>query len=140
MLDRVDNYLSPKVHHLDLTSKVPWLKDKLKTSRAVGDGDTEEQQRETSDPPPPEVDTPLGTSSELAPLHQATPTSHTPNNSVADTPLQDMIPPPLPDRDYDIAPPPPDLPPRDYPMSPDHSEQNGDPILDNDYYAQIISS
>lgn len=113
------------------------MKDKKKGAKiTVDDGDTEEGGEEEREPvegnselPPHDVGTPL-------PEHtlQATPTSHTPNNSLVDTP------PPLPDKDYDVFPSPPDLPPRDYSMSPDQPEQNGDLISENDYYARIINS
>ena len=130
------------MHHLDLTSKLPWLRQQKKASKkAATDEEMMEGEREGGDgaedvPLQPETDALVGTSK------QATPTSHAPPQlqTVPEGPSGGTLP-PLPPRDYDLS---PDLPPRDYPThSPDQvkqPEQNGDLISDDDYYAHMMNA
>ena len=157
-----------KVHHLDLKSRLPWLKNKQKNQKeeAVEDeqgvgvtGEDNDEQRET------EVVAEEGTSeaqetegdnfasgisehslhSQLL-IHQTTPTDHTPQGSLGKLSFQlqsdgmELRPPTLPPKDYPSQ--SADLPPRDYPVSsaqPKTHEQTGDLISDDDYYAQMMN-
>ena len=135
------------MHHLDLTSKLPWLKDKLKTKaeeseESGGCGDSQPTEKENRQHTPHETDT--------VPDHpqKTTPTNHTPNpleiefEDENDGNEWDLLP-PLPPKDYyDQSPSLPDLPPRDYPIADQIQsvERTGDLISDDDYYAQMMNA
>ena len=157
-------YFPLQVHHLDLTSRLPWLKDKQKKFKKEGEeegeiaavtaGEEEDEQKE-AEIVASEL---LGTGGENSsgaisehPLHKATPTDHPASDSLGDILFQyndgtEPSLPPLPPKDYDLSPADQlsfDLPPRDYPMSADHVkplEQTGDLISDADYYAQMMNN
>lgn len=155
---------SLQVHHLDLASKLPWLRDEKalkKEEDKIGDSvevnvGTEEAGVGAEDGSS-ELHT-LNKKDQLSGdisghslhIYQAPPTDPTHNSNMGDSLFQShngMDPsfPLLPPKDYDLSPtdlPPLDLPPRDYPMSPDHvkpQEWTGDLISDDDYYAQMMN-
>ena len=149
---------SLQVHHLDLSSKLPWLKqDEQKQSRNEADK-REESIAVTAATEEAGIGGEDG-SSELQALDTERDklsgdiSGHSLHSSkLEDSPFQfhsdgmDPSLPPLPPKDYDLGPtdlPPLDLPPRDYPMSPDHVkplEWTGDLISDDDYYAQMMNN
>lgn len=150
-----NHHPSLQVHHLDLASKLPWLKQgeqkqskkeayKREDSTTVIAGREEagvgrEDELQALDT---EGDKLSGDISEHS-LH---------SSKLGDSPFQfhddgmDLSLPPLPPKDYDLSPTdlsPLDLPPRDYPMSSDHVkplEWTGDLISDDDYYAQMMNN
>ena len=140
---------------MDLTSKLPWLKqEEQKQSRKEADKG-EESTAVTAG----REEAGVGAEDELQVLDNegdklsGDTAGHSLHSSkLGDSPFQfhddgmDPSLPPLPPKDYDLSPTdlsPLNLPPRDYPMSPDHVkplEWTGDLISDDDYYAQMMNN